>query len=480
SKWERIFVAAAGVYTELCIASAAAYFWIFLPYGLAKNLSFSLMVTASVTTLTFNLNPLMRFDGYYALSDWLEIPNLREKAIAFCSAKVQRLLFGYRNLRQEAVYAGVDRGGVFVFYALFAYGYMVYLIYAIGGVLFARLLRPYGLERLGLSFGIFFEGSFALLLIGRVLMDAFSPGNKPFLVRSENVWLRLGKWALSLTVVVLLLGWVPLREKVRGQGIAMAMHSEQITSPSGGTLEKLFVRPGERVEPGQPLLQLRNAPLEQEWREARADYQASLLLLPKPVERSAPQEKEAMGGTALEAASSRLARLSRLREGLLLRASQGGTAVFPEAVPVEGRYFHPQEPILRILDCSQLVLWIALREPEARRVVPGNPVHGVWVGSGSSFHATVWRVGPARLPERGYLPGMLALHGGPVPTTPTESTEELEKVPVFVVEVLLPKGGDPEPLEGMRARVAIEVGMSTIGTRIRRAATLFWLEREGH
>lgn len=480
NKWQRIFVAAAGVYTELCVASVAAYFWIFLPYGLAKNLAFSLMVTASATTLAFNLNPLMRFDGYYALSDWLEIPNLREKAIAFCSAKVQRLLFGYRNLRLEEAYAGVDRGAVFLLYALFAYGYMVYLIYAVGGVLFARLLRPYGLERLGLSFGIFFEGSFVLLLIGRVLFDAFSSRHQPFLVRSENVWLRLAKWALALAALLLLLGGVPFRERIRGQGVAMALHSEQIASPSGGTIEKLLVRPGQLVEPGEPLVQLRNEPLEQEWKEARADYQSSLLLLARPVERSAPREEESLGGTALEAALSRFDRLSRLREGLLLRASQRGIALFPEGVPAEGRYFHPQETILRVLDCQQMVLWIALREPEARLIAPGNPIRGIWIGSGASFRAEVHTISRARLPQAEYLPAMLALHGGPVPAASGESAEELDRVPIFIVDALLPSAKDPELLEGMRARVAIDVGASTIGAQLLRALRLFFLEHETH
>jgi len=80
-KWKRIIISFAGIYVELVIAAAATFVWWYTPaYPFVNNVSLALMVLCSVSTVMFNANPLMRFDGYYILSDWMEIPNLREKA----------------------------------------------------------------------------------------------------------------------------------------------------------------------------------------------------------------------------------------------------------------------------------------------------------------------------------------------------------------------------------------------------------------
>src|SRR5436305_799754 len=80
-KWKRIIISFAGIYVELIIAAAATFVWWYTPaYPVANNIALALMVLCSVSTVVFNANPLMRFDGYYIAADWLEIPNLREKS----------------------------------------------------------------------------------------------------------------------------------------------------------------------------------------------------------------------------------------------------------------------------------------------------------------------------------------------------------------------------------------------------------------
>ena len=81
NKWHRIIISGAGIYVELIIAAIATFVWWNTPsQPFVNNLALSLMVVCSVSTVVFNANPLMRYDGYYVLADWLEIPNLREKS----------------------------------------------------------------------------------------------------------------------------------------------------------------------------------------------------------------------------------------------------------------------------------------------------------------------------------------------------------------------------------------------------------------
>ena len=80
-RWKRVLVGAAGMIVEIFIAAIAAFFWAQTGPGILHSLAYNIMFVASVSTVIFNVNPLMRFDGYYILSDLLEIPNLNQRAM---------------------------------------------------------------------------------------------------------------------------------------------------------------------------------------------------------------------------------------------------------------------------------------------------------------------------------------------------------------------------------------------------------------
>ena len=96
SKWARMQVAAAGMYVELFLAAVATLVWARAPLGVLSNVCFNIMTTASVMTVLFNANPLMRFDGYYIVSDLLELPNLYVQGQQYVAYLLRRLLFGIR------------------------------------------------------------------------------------------------------------------------------------------------------------------------------------------------------------------------------------------------------------------------------------------------------------------------------------------------------------------------------------------------
>ncbi|MEQ9068033.1 MAG: hypothetical protein RLO18_14970, partial [Gimesia chilikensis] len=80
NKWQRIIIGGAGMYIEVIMSAIAVWIWWFTKPGLLNHLALNLFFISTVTTVIFNANPLMRFDGYYMMSDLLEIPNLRQKA----------------------------------------------------------------------------------------------------------------------------------------------------------------------------------------------------------------------------------------------------------------------------------------------------------------------------------------------------------------------------------------------------------------
>src|SRR5262249_12722130 len=117
SKWHRIIISFAGIYVELIIAAIATFvWWNSASHPFVYNLSLSLMIVCSVSTVVFNANPLMRYDGYYVLADWLEIPNLRERSNRFLTNAFLEHCLGVEVLPEP--YMALGRKVLFVSYAV--------------------------------------------------------------------------------------------------------------------------------------------------------------------------------------------------------------------------------------------------------------------------------------------------------------------------------------------------------------------------
>ena len=102
SKYSRFIVTAAGILTELFIAAVATIIWYFTDEGFAHGLCFNLMVSCSIATVMFNLNPLLKYDGYYMLMDYIEVPNLRQRATAFVrNSFVKYVMGGHSDDKKE-------------------------------------------------------------------------------------------------------------------------------------------------------------------------------------------------------------------------------------------------------------------------------------------------------------------------------------------------------------------------------------------
>ena len=146
SKWRRAAVGAAGMYVELVLASLATLIWWYSQPGMLNGLCLNVMFVCSVSTLLFNANPLMRYDGYYILSDLLEIPNLRQKALLVLNRQLGAWFFGAAAPHDP--FLPWRRQWAFAAYSIAAalYGWLV--TFSIFWFLY-RVLEPYGLKIVG-------------------------------------------------------------------------------------------------------------------------------------------------------------------------------------------------------------------------------------------------------------------------------------------------------------------------------------------
>ena len=146
NKWHRAWIGLGGIYVELVLAAIATFIWFSSVPGLLNSLCLNTMFIASVSTIIFNGNPLLRYDGYYVLADLLEIPNLRQKATMILSRKAGEWFLGLEPA--EDPFLPQRKQILFVLYSVAAAFYRWLVVLSILWFLY-RVFMPYRLEVIG-------------------------------------------------------------------------------------------------------------------------------------------------------------------------------------------------------------------------------------------------------------------------------------------------------------------------------------------
>lgn len=269
NKWHRIIISAAGIYVELLIASIATFVWWYTPtQPFINNLALSLMVVCSVSTFVFNANPLMRYDGYYVLADWLEIPNLREKANRYLQNVVLDKCLGIEVPPEE--YMELWRKVLFIVYAIVSYVYRWVVTF---GILFffTSFLKPHKLEVIGNALALAAIGSMTIWPAYRLIRNVHRRGRLP-----DMKMRRVLASGAVLAALVLFVCFVPLPiSRLRGLALVQPHPdaTSQVVLKRTAILTELKAAPGDEVRQGERLATFRDDDLEQKLSTARADWQ---------------------------------------------------------------------------------------------------------------------------------------------------------------------------------------------------------------
>jgi putative peptide zinc metalloprotease protein len=254
NKWHRAAIGAAGMYVELFLASLAAWVWWFSEPGLMNNLCLNVMFICSVSTLIFNGNPLLRYDGYYILADVMEIPNLRQKATQILSRKAAEWFLGLEP--QEDPFLPQRNQMLFVLYSVAAAVYRWVVVFAILWFLY-RVWKPYRLEIIG-------EGIMCASLYGLFVMPVYQAA-KFFYVPGRLDKVKKPRMYLSMTGLALLLGFVffvPLPYHVIATLEVQAWHPSTIYVEVPGRLAERRVEARDVVGPHAVLARLVSTDLD--------------------------------------------------------------------------------------------------------------------------------------------------------------------------------------------------------------------------
>jgi putative peptide zinc metalloprotease protein len=315
SRWHRVLVGAAGMIPELFVAALMTFVWANTGAGTLHSLAYNIMFIASVSTVLFNANPLMRFDGYYILSDLLDIPNLYGRANQQLVYLVERYAFGCpksespAHSRREACWL-----------ALFGIAGHIYRVCVFGVILFFLAGR---FLILGLIMAVVCGIAWVVVPAVRLVQYlAACPRLDRKRVRAVGVCAGIGAAALVL------LGIIPFPDSFRAPGVLQAVGHTIVVNEAPGYLQAVLASPNREVKRGEALVRLRDPELAFELAEAQAELDGA-----EAMERRAIQNQSAdlmPIRSRVEAIRQHLALLQERRAELTVRAKQDGQWIAPE------------------------------------------------------------------------------------------------------------------------------------------------------
>lgn len=459
SKYQRAIVAAAGMLTELLLAALAMYVWLITEPGIVRAVAFNTMFIAGVSTLVVNGNPLLRYDGYYILSDLIEIPNLAQRGQKYCTYLWDRYVFGVRDL--DPPHDSIQEKRWLAAYTPLAWCYRVFVTISI--ILF--------IASEFFIFGVLLALWSSFTLFVQPLWKAYKHVvSSPALQRRRSQAIRI---SLGIAAGILIFAVAcPLPLSTRADGVVWLPDQSILHAGGSGFFQRWLVSPGAIVTKGMPLYVIDDKLLAAELEvslakveEAAANFRA---------EQFNDPVKAAVTARQLEQEQEILRRKQEQAGKLIGYAEAAGTLVAAQPQDMPGQYYKKGDLIGYVLESNQLIARVAVSQHDIDLVRTRFKAAEMRLAGmvREIFSASIARQMPGGVEE---LPtAALSLSGGGrIPTLPNdpEGLKTIERV--FLIDFQLP----PQAMTsvfGERVHVRFDHGYEPLAMQgLRRLRQLF-------
>ena len=263
NRWHRMAIGAAGMYVEVFMAAICTFIWWFTNPGWLHYLALNIMFLSSASTILFNANPLLRYDGYYILSDFLEIPNLSQKSKQSLISTLRVWGLGMKPVSSRML---PQRGlPLFAIYSVSSFVYrwviMLFIFWFI-----TEIFEPWGLGSVGYIMAAF--SVFGMVIVPMFKMVKF------FLYPGRLREVKRSNFLLSACLLALAIGvfcFFPFKQHVFGNCRVRPAGAQTVFTQEPGSLAEVKVQPGEKVQKGQVLAVLENPEFDLELSSLKGD-----------------------------------------------------------------------------------------------------------------------------------------------------------------------------------------------------------------
>ncbi len=492
SKWKRAGVVVAGVFVECALASICTFIWWFTNENLLHYLCLNVMFISSLSTIVFNMNPLLRYDGYYLLSDLLEIPNMRQKATKIMTQKASSWFLGMEQ--QEDPFLPKRNQ---TWFALYTIGAVSYRWVVTASILFFvyRFFDAYGLKVVAQVIAAMSLYGLLIAPLWKIAKFFWTPG-RIYRVKKTRFYLSLS------AVLALIAGFcfIPFPYSIYAPAVVELRSDEATTAnvlapKSGGVLAEILAESGDRVRAGDVLARLKNPKLDSELLTAQGQRRETEREIQMCEQLGANQEAVAR----LQELRARLVGLRKAiqelqaeRKQLELRAPIDGVVVSPywrvdrenkfedmssELRQWEGAPLSPRNlnvtleagtHVCSVGDPAKLEAIVVVDQSKIDFVEPGRSVKiKLTERPGETLLCQVKKIDDVERQKMESAPFQLsAKGGGPIATETVEGGEERPQSASFRVRVDLDSTDELEIKVGMTAKAKIKARPQTLLQRL--------------
>ncbi len=414
SQRQRLNIVAAGMMVELSLAVIATLLWSFLPEGIFRSMAFMVASVSWVMTLAVNLNPFMRFDGYYLLSDLLDTPNLQDRSFALAKWWLRRLLFGIGETPEE--WYSVRNPKILIAYAIGTWIYRALLFIGIAALVYYVFFKPLGFFLMAVEIGVF------------ILQPVIREISVWISLKDSIKWNRATKRSASLLALFLLLFIIPWQQHSESIAVLRPIHYTQIYSPESARITRINKTQSELVKQGDVIIELESPELNTAYNKAA--LQVKMLSLQLSRVRTVEQmiEFSELTSERLSESQTELQALEGRRASLKILAEFDGKVLAVDETLRVGRWVNSDLPLMQLTDDSRLLLETYVSENVVSRLINENARFYSNTGIVPPFNATIVSIDAASTRDM-KSPWFIQSYGGDIIATPdsqgrmrTEST----------------------------------------------------------
>lgn len=434
---QRMAIGAAGMMTELVLAAWATLAWSFLPDGMLRSAAFMLATTTWIMTLAINLSPLMRFDGYFLLSDGLQMPNLQNRGFAIGRWQMREWLFGLGDAPPEHFPRWLQR--TLVGYAFAVWIYRFFLFTGIAILVYHMTFKLLGMLLFAIEIGYF------------VVMPVVNEVREWSKRRKDYRMNRNMTTTLVVSAVVLLLLMIPWQRGVYAPALLRAEQQSSLYMPVPAMIQRIDVKVGQPVQAGQTLFTLSSDALAHEQKQlerqiATLNWQSTFQVFNKEAAGDHQRVKQEH-----EAALQKLQVLQRQSEQLTVRAPIDGV-VADMTTPLEtGEWLGQGEWLAVVTKPTGGLVEAFVSEKDWQRLHTGaKGTFYLQDVSRSSLPLTIVEIASTATRDLNAAPELASIYGGDIATLSDAQRKLHPEQAVYRVLLSLPDDyrAQPQVLRG--------------------------------
>lgn len=357
NKYKRMLVGAAGIIVELLLASLALFIWLMAEPGIVRDIAFNIMLIGGVSSLFFNGNPLLKYDGYYVLGDAIDIPNLFQRSAKYWGYLCQRYLFGLKQLASPA-YTSWESSW-FILYSLLSMTYRMALLWFIIVYVMDKFFA------IGIVLALW-------LVMAQVVLPLFNMLR--FIAASPSIQKKrcrvIGSCGALLAVLMALISIVPFPSYTLAEGIVWVPDNAQLRVESDGFSGPLLTVNNSPIDNGTDILQLEDPFLQTQveiqlakLKELEANYRA---------EKFNDLIKAQILKEQIPAVQAELANAQKNVQSMQLKSATQGQLLIPDADDLPGQFLKQGDLIGYVINNSLPIVRTVVTQDDMGKLQAGT------------------------------------------------------------------------------------------------------------